>query len=145
MNKLLSLKITNFCSFYDKQTLVFDHKNNSNITAIYGPNASGKSNTAKALSFIKYFIINSADAKNINIPYEPFQLIQDNLKPTSFEIEFIYDNHKIPKRSSRENSKRLLTCPQPKGLVSMRISYLKLETPLSLLRRLERIIIATPT
>ena len=95
MNKLLSIKISNYRSFFSEQTLKLDNKANSNITAIYGPNASGKSNTAKALIFIKEFIINSADAKNVKISYEPFLLRQGNTRPTSFELEFIHNNFKM--------------------------------------------------
>ena len=95
MNKLLKLEIINFRSFFDSQTLSFDNKINANITAIYGPNASGKSNTARALSFIKWFLQNSASAEIIKIPFEPFLLRAKNTLPSSFEIEFINGKRKF--------------------------------------------------
>ena len=49
MYKLNSFKIANFRSFFDEQKLNFEK---TNITAIYGSNASGKSNTARALNFM---------------------------------------------------------------------------------------------
>lgn len=85
MYKLESFKITNFRSFLSEQTLDFKK---TNTTAIYGPNASGKSNTARALAFTKWFILNSARAEIIRIPFEPFLLRSNNSKPTSIEIEF---------------------------------------------------------
>lgn len=95
MNKLLHLKIANFRSFFDEQILHFDNKINTNITAIYGPNASGKSNTARALSFIKWFLQNSTDARIFKIPFEPFLLRADNTLPTSFGIKFISGDRKF--------------------------------------------------
>lgn len=93
MNKLLNLKITNFRSFFSSQTLPLNNKDN--ITAIYGPNASGKSNTARAFSFIKWFLRNSANAGVIKIPFEPFLLRAKNSLPSSFEIEFISGERKF--------------------------------------------------
>lgn len=60
--------------------------------AIYGANASGKSNLAKALIFMKWFMINSSretqstDAINV----EPFRLSTDTEKePSYFELVFL--------------------------------------------------------
>lgn len=92
MYKLISIKITNFRSFLSEQTLDFSK---TNTMAIYGSNASGKSNTARALSFVKWFIINSTRAEIIKIPFEPFLLRSNNALPTSFEIELINDNKKL--------------------------------------------------
>lgn len=91
MNKLLDLKIANFRSFLEEQTLSFQNKIDTNITAIYGPNASGKSNTASALMFMKWFLQNSTTAGLLRIPFEPFLLRVDNASPTSLEIEFVND------------------------------------------------------
>lgn len=85
MYKLNSFKIANFRSFLNEQKLDF---NKSNITAIYGSNASGKSNTARALDFTKWFIFNSAKAEIVKIPFEPFLLRSNNTSPTTIEIEF---------------------------------------------------------
>ena len=85
MYRLNSCKITNFRSFLSEQKLDF---NKSNITAIYGSNASGKSNTARALDFTKWFIFNSAKAEIVKIPFEPFLLRKNNKMPSTIEIEF---------------------------------------------------------
>ena len=95
MNKLLHLKIANFRSFFSEQVLFFDNKINTNITALYGPNAGGKSNTARALLFIKWFLQNSTNARILKIPFEPFLLRADNTLPTGFGIEFITGNRKF--------------------------------------------------
>lgn len=84
MYKLSSFKIANFRSFFNEQKL--DLKK-TNITAIYGSNASGKSNTARALNFAKWFIFNSAKAEIVKIPFEPFLLRTDNNLPSTIEIE----------------------------------------------------------
>ena len=62
--------------------------------AIYGANASGKSNLAKALEFMKSFMVNSSretqstDAINV----EPFRLSTDTEdKPSYFELVFLMD------------------------------------------------------
>lgn len=69
-------------------------------SAIYGNNASGKSNFLYALSFLKYNVINSfRDALTDNgekkSPLEKFKLNSDteNL-PSFFEIVFIHNNRK---------------------------------------------------
>lgn len=95
MNKLLSLKLSNFRSFFSEQTINFENKIDSNVTAFYGPNGSGKSNTAKALQFIKRFVKGSASAEITDIPSEPFSLLATNSVPISFEIEFINDDRKF--------------------------------------------------
>ncbi|WP_417809978.1 AAA family ATPase [Thioclava sp.] len=59
--------------------------------AVYGSNASGKSNILKAFSAIKYLICDSGDLKDgDNIPcYEPYELCEENKhSPITFEIEF---------------------------------------------------------
>ncbi len=62
--------------------------------AIYGANASGKSNLAKALFFMGWFMINSSRETQISdeIKVEPFKLnTQTILQPTFFEIVFLMD------------------------------------------------------
>ena len=68
-------------------------------TAIYGANASGKSNLAKAFSFMKYFVINSFKEMQFtdDIPIEPFRLSTETEdKPSFFQATF-YLNKKIYK------------------------------------------------
>ena len=88
MSKLLSLKLSNFRSFFSEQALNLENEIDSNITVIYGPNASGKSNTARALDFMKWFIFNSVRAEVVTIPFEPFALLANNSNPTSLQVEF---------------------------------------------------------
>jgi uncharacterized protein len=66
--------------------------------AIYGANASGKSNLAKALSFMKWFAINSSketqSTEKINV--EPFRLsTETEVEPSFFEIVFLLDGKNI--------------------------------------------------
>ncbi|WP_448573724.1 AAA family ATPase [Trichothermofontia sp.] len=62
--------------------------------AIYGANSSGKSNFVKALSFMKWFIINSSKETQSTekIRVERFKLsTETDTKPTFFEIAFLID------------------------------------------------------
>jgi uncharacterized protein len=66
-------------------------------TAIYGANASGKSNLAKAFGFMKNFVINSSKQMQITdtIDVEPFRLSTvTETQPSFFQITFIL-NKKI--------------------------------------------------
>ncbi|MGQ7946678.1 AAA family ATPase [Flavobacterium sp. WC2509] len=63
--------------------------------AIYGPNASGKSNIIRALYEFKEFVKNSTDNKpNDSITlFNPFKLNKKNInKPSSFSIDILIDN-----------------------------------------------------
>lgn len=63
--------------------------------AIYGANASGKSNLAKAISFMKWFMINSSKETQSTelIAVEPFALsTETENQPSLFEIVFILDS-----------------------------------------------------
>ena len=65
--------------------------------AIYGANASGKSNLAKALAFMKWFMVNSSketqSTDDINV--EPFKLsTETEEKPSFFELVFLMDGRK---------------------------------------------------
>lgn len=60
-------------------------------TAIYGANASGKSNLAKAFSFMKNFVINSSKEMQFtdHIPVEPFRLsTETETQPSFFQTTF---------------------------------------------------------
>lgn len=62
--------------------------------AIYGANASGKSNIAKALNFMKWFMINSSKETQTTekIRVEKFELsTETEAKPSFFELVFILD------------------------------------------------------
>ncbi|MBW4594515.1 MAG: ATP-binding protein [Brasilonema angustatum HA4187-MV1] len=65
--------------------------------AIYGANASGKSNLAKALSFMKWFMVNSSKETQSTekIGVERFQLsTETEAKPSFFEIVFLMNDKK---------------------------------------------------
>jgi hypothetical protein len=132
---LISFSVANFRSFKEKQTIdlrtikkfhsaknfannYFDSKlkNTGELlksSAIYGANASGKSNLIKAVYVFNIMALNlenemNSRKRNESIKhYEPFALDEDfKKKPTEFEIDFIaektryrfsfgYDNNKI--------------------------------------------------
>jgi AAA15 family ATPase/GTPase len=63
--------------------------------AIYGSNASGKSNLLKAIQVLKNLVIKSASRMQIGdkLPVEPFKLNSETAKkPSSFEVIFILDD-----------------------------------------------------
>jgi uncharacterized protein len=112
---LIEFSIGNYRSFKDKVTFSMvaanitakDKKIDENNTfvvdeqlkllksaAIYGANASGKSNLAKAISFMKWFMINSSKETQSTEPIavEPFALnTETENQPSLFEIVFILD------------------------------------------------------
>jgi AAA15 family ATPase/GTPase len=62
--------------------------------AVYGANASGKSNLIKAILYMRDFILTSTSAKKIpdSTGFQPFKLDRDSLKkPGLFEIKFLLD------------------------------------------------------
>ncbi|MBD3202819.1 AAA family ATPase [Candidatus Woesearchaeota archaeon] len=63
--------------------------------AIFGPNASGKSNIIKSIFFI-WKMVSSSHKFNVDstIPVIPFKLDNNVSKPSSFELIFIYKNIK---------------------------------------------------
>lgn len=106
---LIKFSIQNFKSIYERLDLTFiaesikQHEIDNLIKtdfqinllkslAIYGANASGKSNLIKALTFMRDFVLNSASRKgpeeNINI--DPFKLLlKSQNEPTLFEVDII--------------------------------------------------------
>ena len=66
--------------------------------AIYGANASGKSNLVEALSFMKWFMINSSketqSTEKINVERFRLSSYTEN-KPSFFEIVFLLDGKKV--------------------------------------------------
>lgn len=71
--------------------LVNEELNLLKTTAIYGANASGKSNLAKAFSFMQTFVINSSKEMQITdiIEVEPFRLSTETEdKPSFFQVTF---------------------------------------------------------
>ncbi|MTJ07740.1 ATP/GTP-binding protein [Anabaena sp. UHCC 0204] len=111
---LVEFSVENYRSIQEKQTLImvasedetmldsntFSIPNNDDLrlvtsTAIYGPNASGKSNLLKAMQTLKNLVINSASRMQIGdkLPVEAFRLNSESAKkPSSFEVIFIRDD-----------------------------------------------------
>lgn len=109
---LVQFKVGNFTSFKSEVTLsmmatnqkefldthIFTAHGNLKLlrsSAIYGANASGKSNLFTAMGFMRFFILNSS--KNLrakeHIPVDPFRLMPMMIKePSFFEMIFIKDN-----------------------------------------------------
>lgn len=103
---LIEFSITNFLSFKDK-TVFSMHASSDNIlsdnfvnignekllkmTAIYGANASGKSNLFKSLAIISNMIRQSNFyTPNVKLPITPFKLDKKTVKePSKFEIKFL--------------------------------------------------------
>ena len=109
----LEFNVTNYRSIRDTQSLIataskyykgleesncFDAKvaglpNLLRSAVIYGPNAAGKSNLLKALSFMQNFVLQShAHQEGALINVAPFALASDTKgAPSEFEIFFIHD------------------------------------------------------
>jgi len=89
MAKLLSIRIKNYRSFYSEQLLCFGKDSPRDVTAIFGPNSGGKSNTAKAIGLIQNIIAKSANA-DYELPFDPFRLKEDSdTEDCFFEIAFL--------------------------------------------------------
>ena len=104
---LIEFRVANYRSIGEEQVLSLvpaskqkEHSENIlqkgkhqalNAVAIYGANASGKSNLLKAMGMLKKLIDFSArSSSTTKLPYEPFLLREDWInKPTSFEIIFL--------------------------------------------------------
>lgn len=106
---LLEFSITNFLSFKEKNTFSMiaskdkEHDDNyfsvgnDNIlksTAIYGANASGKSNLFKIIALISSMIMRSnIYSPNVKLPIIPFKLDKETVNsPSEFEIKFLVDS-----------------------------------------------------
>jgi len=79
--------------------------------AIYGANASGKSNLGKALKFMKSLILNSSKEGQATeeIPIESFRLsTETESKPSFFEIVFLMDG-KVHRYGFEVNKKEIIS------------------------------------
>jgi len=95
-NALSKYTIANFRSIHRPQSIDFN-KTNKKTVALYGQNASGKSNIIRALQTIVEIIIHSGDA-GYTLPYDPFHYSTSftnstNPLPTAFSIEVKNDQH----------------------------------------------------
>lgn len=106
---LLRLKVKNFLSFYHevtfdmfpnpKRTTLADHVYTDmevpllKQAALYGANASGKSNLLKAVSFIEKFATDENFLKgSVGIDQLKFALIEENNLPIAISTEFVIEN-----------------------------------------------------
>ena len=106
---ILEFSITNFLSFKEKVTfsmvanatnglddnyIISNNRRVLKTNAIYGANASGKTNLFKILT-IAISMLRSSNTTNINakLPITPFKFDKNTLnKPSEFEIKFIVDD-----------------------------------------------------
>lgn len=106
---LIEFSVQNYRSIKDKMilTMVASHKTDKNFfelqspnnfktlrtTAIYGPNAAGKSNFIKAIGSMCSIIVFSGNNVGDSISFDPFLFSKDTrYEPTEFEVNFIIDN-----------------------------------------------------
>lgn len=88
--RLIRFSISNYRSFKEEQEIVFDQ--NSNVTAIFGPNGSGKTNFFRAVAFFRDFIRTSTEYRGRHNIVEPFALTLSNAqKETKFLVQFEKD------------------------------------------------------
>jgi hypothetical protein len=106
---LVEFRVGNYRSFNEEQVLSLVASNDSEhpdnlikaeklnllkAAAVYGPNASGKSNLIQAIDFMRLFVRHSATRMNVGDEVEvmPFRLASDSrLKPSSFEVTLLLD------------------------------------------------------
>ena len=105
---ILELSIANFLSFKDKITfsmlanatnglddnyVISNDRRVLKTTAIYGANASGKTNLFKILTIVISMLRSSNNANiNAKLPIVPFKFDKHTIdKPSEFEIKFIVD------------------------------------------------------
>lgn len=108
---LIEFSVTNFRSFREKQTFsmvaaprlrkrenVFKPAVKGEklpdllkVAAIYGPNASGKSNLVKALDVVREVASRQPSAQPVPLPVAPFRFdSQLRLSPSRIELHFVY-------------------------------------------------------
>lgn len=112
---LIDYHVSNYCSIYEEQSFnmiavnsykemenshIINYKENIKIlksTAIYGPNASGKSTLLESLDTFRDIVLDSSSKYDINtlIPVTPFAFSSEAINlPTTFEINFVQDEIK---------------------------------------------------
>ncbi len=112
---LIEYKTSNYRSIYDEQSFnmiavnSYKEKYDTNVikysnqfdllksTAIYGPNASGKSTLLDSLDTLRYIVLNSSTKFGVDssFPVKPFAFGETSKdEPTTFDITFIENNIK---------------------------------------------------
>jgi hypothetical protein len=108
---LIEFRVSNFKSIREEVTLSMaassDQSHPDNVisynspdeeralrtVAIYGPNASGKSNVISALAVMQFLVLRSHNfQKGVRLPYFPFKFSEEcGNKPTSLEVDLVED------------------------------------------------------
>jgi AAA15 family ATPase/GTPase len=127
---IIDLTVSNFRSFPDEQVLSMfaengrgRHPSNYKLIederiavvrscAIFGANASGKSNILRALAALKWLVVSSAgrqDGQRL-LTYEPFRLSSGKKEePVRFEIEFVVQSGERYRYEISFNANQILT------------------------------------
>ena len=108
---LLEFTVENYRSIYEKKTLTLEadmalkeccesnrfEYNKYNLLrtiSIYGANSSGKSNIISAMQKMSTCVLSSIRLNdNDELDFDPFLLIENNSKPTMFEVIFLKGNY----------------------------------------------------
>lgn len=108
---LLEFTVENYRSIYEKKTLTLEadmalkeccesnrfEYNKYNLLrtiSIYGANSSGKSNIISAMQKMSICVLSSIRLNdNDELDFDPFLLIENNSKPTMFEVIFLKGNY----------------------------------------------------
>lgn len=108
---LLEFTVENYRSIYEKKTLTleadmalkeccesnrfeYNRYNLLRTISIYGANSSGKSNIISAMQKMSTCVLSSIRLNdNDELDFDPFLLIENNSKPTMFEVIFLKDNY----------------------------------------------------
>lgn len=90
------------------------------VVAIYGPNASGKSNLIKALNIVERFASLKPGAEKELLPVSPFRFDDALAKePSEFEVHFVYERRRymfeLSATPDRITTERLTTFPNGKS------------------------------
>ena len=87
--RVKEFSVANFRSFNKEQRIIFN--GDSNVSAIFGPNGSGKTNLFLAILFYLNFIHSSTHYDGQNMKVERF-LLSDSKEPTETKFEMVFDN-----------------------------------------------------
>jgi predicted ATPase len=110
--KLISLTIDNYRSFCDPQTLYLDGREGHSVTAVFGPNAGGKSNIVKAFVALANSIRRSSSPRTSISPTSRSSSGQARTRePTSLGITFALDDRRYEYSVSFTPRKGLRTNP----------------------------------
>jgi AAA15 family ATPase/GTPase len=90
----LSMEAVKAFKEHEENVIKAEHYRLLRSSAIYGANASGKTNFGKALDFMRDLVLSSASRNSVaEISTEPFRLDKKNLiKPSLFEVVFLLDS-----------------------------------------------------